>query len=56
MRVKCPDELEVGDRLWFWCPRGWATVTEIVTRRGATAVVRLDDLRTVEIYTKMIVP
>jgi hypothetical protein len=53
--VKRPCELAVGDVVWLWNPPGWVSIASVEVRRHDTAMVRLSDTRTVEIFTKMIV-
>lgn len=56
MRVKRPAEIRAGDRIWLWKPRGWLTVTHVDPRAYETAMLRLSDGRTVEAYTKRLIP
>ena len=55
MRVKCPAELESGDVIWLWHPRGPAKVARVDPCPNETAMVRLADGRVIEIYTKQLV-
>jgi hypothetical protein len=41
--------------VWLWNPPGWVSIASVEVRRHDTAMVRLSDTRTVEIFTKMIV-
>jgi hypothetical protein len=53
--VKRPSQLAAGDVIWLWNPPGWVSIADVEIRRHDTAMVRLSDTRTVEIFTKMIV-
>jgi hypothetical protein len=55
MRVKRPDEIRAGDRVWSWGPKAWLTVTCVEPRGYGTAMLHLSDGSTVEAYCNKII-